>query len=128
MGVGVGLGVLVGLGVGVDVLVGDDVGVGVGVLAGVWVAVNVRVGVGVSVLVGDEVGVGDGVLVRAGVGTGDWVRGNNAWAIPAVIVGSTSSSVVEVSPQADSVSSTVSARMIDRWNICCRPSLSTRLS
>lgn len=109
-------------------LVGVGVAVGLGVLVGsaVWVGDEVRVGVGV--VVGDMVGVGDGVLVRAGVGTGDWVRGNNAWVIPPVIVASTSSSVVEVSPQADNVSSTVSARMIDRRNICCRPSLSTRLS
>ena len=98
----------------------------VGVAVGVGVLVGVRVGIAVAV--GESVGVEDGVLVRAGVETGDCVRGNNAWAIPAVIVGSTSSSVVEVSPQANSVSSTVSARMIDRWNICCRPSLSTRLS
>lgn len=108
----VGVGVAVGLGV----LVGGAVGVGGGVL------------VGVGVLVRDMVEVGGGVLVGAGVGTGDWVRANDAWAIPAVIVASMSSLVVEVSPQADSVRSTVSVRMIDRWNICCWPSPSTRLS
>lgn len=97
---------------------------GVGVEVGVGVLVGVRVGIAVAV--GESVGVEDGVLV--GVGTGDWVRANDAWAIPAVIVTSMSSLVVEVSPQADSVSSTVSVRMIDRWNICCWPSPSTRSS
>lgn len=121
-----GLGVLVddGVGDGVEVGIAEDVVVGVGL----GMLVGDGVGIGDGVVSGAAVGVGDGVLGRAGVGTGDWVRANNAWAIPAVIVASTSSLVVEVSPQADSVRSTVSVRMIDRWNICCWPSPSTRSS
>ena len=53
--------------------------------------------------VGEAVGVlgGSGVDVLTGVGgTGVWVSSNRAWLTPAAIVASTSSLVVDVSPQA----------------------------
>ena len=100
--VGVGRGVDVGLGVDVGRAVGVGRGMGVGKVVGVGLGVNVGcvVGIGLGVDVGRIAAVGEAVGALGAGETGDCVSSDKAWVTPAAIVASTSSLVVDVSPQA----------------------------